>query len=235
MNNLILRLLDRQTLGDHFFRGAQHIPFENDKEKVLRSALGLRAEVSPFNALVIIRAIDAFSYLRASVPEETRTYDTLFTQTPLFASTGNADLVPDKNGRTGVFRQAEEWPVVQDILIEETSATSVRISLPGLKSDIVEKTNETGGLWRVEWPAWSGVYGLLDPKEQSLVTISHRPVSAPFSVIRQNLNSKGWDVLEIISEAGFLELFNKTSLDAEAVAAAAVSLALHNDDILFEV
>lgn len=235
MNNFILRLLDREVLGSFKIRGAQHIPEENSKEKMLRSILGLRASDGVMSAVSVLRAVDAFSYLRCMVEEPVRTYDTMLTQTPLFSLSGEADLIPDEHGRVGVFRNASEWPLASEIEIHELSPTSVRIRAARVDDSFVDKVDDAEGNWVINWPDWTGIKGLLDPAGNSSVTLFHRPLSVDFGTIRKQLNNAGWGVLELISEAGLLELFNKTGVDSEAVAAAGISLAVHNDDILFEV
>lgn len=233
MNNLLIRLTDRETVGDTSLPGAQHIPEENPKESRLRDLLGLRSQHSPFSALAIIRAIDAYSYIRSMIPEDVRTYDTLMTQVPLFSVSGDADIVPDAKGRVGVFREATEWPLSTDIIVKEQSTNKVRVQLNKVGDAVFSKAEDSQGRWIVDWPAWSGVTGVLDPDGQTQVTITHRPVAVPFDLIRKRIKDSGWASFELISEAGLLELFNKTSIDSEAVAAAAISLAQHNNDILF--
>ena len=232
MNDLLIRLTDSSQLGDHFIPGASFIPESSTDEAELRKTL--IGDTDPLSTLVILRTIDAFSYLRSMVYENNRTYDTLLTSTPSFVLDSVDQLVPDLQGRVGINRAAGEWPLITKINISNVDDVTAKITLGVTGVSSIVNVSVDSSVWTVEWPAWSGVSGrLYCPDGFSEVSLQHKPTSVPFGLLRDRITDLGWTTLSIINEEGLLELFNRTPSAEEAVAVAAVALIKHNNDVVF--
>lgn len=222
MNNLLLRLLDRQELGTTSVPGVRYFPPAPPAEARVRTVLGLDDQADTYTPLVLCRLIDAWPYLRGLVDETARTYDHMLDQQPLFSP-----------GVLGALRRtASEWPVDRVLRVELLAAQQLRVSVGG-QQEVLDYTEE-GDQITALWPSWSGLTGTLDSLAfvDSLLEIGHRPTRLDLSGLRQRLLETPEHQL-VLQQTGLSRLFLQAPTDEEAVASSAVALAVHNQDVVF--
>ena len=228
MNNLLLRLINRSTLGPHSIPGASRFPWASEEESALREALGCSEDSSWVNPLLLVRHIDAFSWLSGRVPEPVRSYDGLLGTIPLFSEGEGVELLPTSGGDRASVRNTQALPVHTQFLLEDLGG-SLRVTL-GSRRETVKYT-EDSGVYTLEWPGWTGITGRLT-MEDSEGVINVRPLNLGYTRTLQRVENSALG-LRGLQRAGLTGAYHATSYPQEKLGIAATALALLNDRVQF--
>ena len=228
MNNLLLRLINRSTLGPHTIPGASRFTWAGEEERALRGALGCSEESSWVNPLLLVRHIDAFSWLSGRIPEPVRSYDGLLGTLPLFSVGPGVELLPLPDGTRASVRNTQALPVHTQFQLEDLGG-SLRVTL-GSRGETVKYTEDTG-VYTVNWPGWTGITGRLTMEDPEGV-INVRPLNLDYTgTLRRVENSAA--CLQGLQITGLTGAYHAASYPQEKLGIAGLALALLNTGVTF--
>lgn len=228
MNNLLLRLINRSTLGPHTIPGASQFTWAPEDEQALREALGCSEESSWVNPLLVVRHIDAFSWLAGRIPEPSRSYDGLLGVVPLFTPGPGVSLLETEGGARATVRNVQAIPVSTRLDIEDLGG-SLRVSI-GNRRETVGYT-EADGVLTPDWPGWTGVTGRL-AMEENTGYIDLRPLTLDYTGTLHRVENN-YMCLQGLQRAGLTGAYHSTSYPEEKLGIAGVALAILNDRVRF--
>lgn len=230
MNELILRLTDREQTGGVTYPGAAHFPPPPADEARVRQILGLSDPGDPLTALVLSQLVMSCSWLYGQIGEQVETHSHRVSDIELF-SMSSGDLLAVDGETPGVRRIARHLPLRRELVVDQGNGV-LNVTLTGSWTAPAPYTSVGSDLWDVDWPVASGIHGQLKDPTFPL-TITHRPYKVDWDSIRADLKNQAQYLSPVLNRTGLYRNFFQAQDSAEAVASACTALALANNDLVW--
>lgn len=173
-----------------------------------------------------LRTLQLHPDLFDALGETERSYD-LESYRPGMPSVSYGQLVPDRASPPAVLRTAAEWPPLFELTLQIRDQVSGGVVLGSQTWDVRLVTQ--GDRLRVEWPAETGVVGMLAREGGwglvDTVTIWHEPVRFPYQQVRE-ATQHDEHVQHLLSQHGLLSAFIRAIRPERALALLLTSLIL---------
>lgn len=231
MNELILRLTDREQTGGVTYPGAAYFPPPPRDESRVREVLGLSDPTDPLTVLVLSQLVMSCSWLYGQLGEQVETHSHRVSDVELF-SMSSGDLLPVDGETPGVRRTARHLPLRRELVVDQGNGV-LTVTLSGSWTAPAPYTPAGPGLWDVDWPEESGIHGQLQDPTFPLI-ITHRPYQVDWGSIQADLKNQAQYLSPVLSRTGLYRNFFQAQDSVEAVASACAALALANDDIAWD-
>lgn len=231
MNSLLKRLTNRNTgyVWADLSDGRLFVPsIASEAQATIRELLGLNRLDTDFFVMGLLHTLRAHLELGAMLPDDAVSYD-VRRYTPPSASVIGAELLPDHNGPPEILHIPTEWPPPTRMELKRLTDTE-SMFIAGGQSALVS-ARLTAGKLRVDWPAFSGVSGLLSLQQSwedvNIVTFVSDPAAFPHDALLEALRQAD-ATLDILEETGLTSAWTDTRHAAEAVAIVTTALILSN-------